>query len=68
VLAADCPELFVRNEEHVAAAVYVVNLDQLGSWTALTRSNVLAEALRDEPDWRGILRAEKIELRTGTAN
>jgi hypothetical protein len=29
---------------------------------------VLAEALRDEPDWRGILRVEKIELRTGTAN
>jgi hypothetical protein len=26
---------------------------------------VLAEALRDEPDWRGILRVEKVELRTG---
>jgi hypothetical protein len=29
---------------------------------------VLAEALRDEPDWRGVLRVEKIELLTGTAN
>jgi hypothetical protein len=25
-------------------------------------------ALRDEPDWRRILRVEKIEFRTGTAN
>jgi hypothetical protein len=40
VLAADRPELFVRNEEHVAAAVSVVNLEQLGSWTPLIRSNV----------------------------
>jgi hypothetical protein len=29
---------------------------------------MLAEALQDEPDWRGILRVEKVELRTGTAN
>ena len=29
---------------------------------------LVAEALRDEPDWRGILRVEKIEFRTGTAN
>jgi hypothetical protein len=29
---------------------------------------MLAEALHDEPDWRGILRVEKIEFRTGTAN
>jgi hypothetical protein len=29
---------------------------------------MLAEALEDEPDWRGILRVEKIELRAGTAN
>jgi hypothetical protein len=29
---------------------------------------MLAEALEDEPDWRGILRVEKIEFRTGTAN
>jgi hypothetical protein len=29
---------------------------------------MLAEALRDEPDWREILRVEKIEFRTGTAN
>jgi hypothetical protein len=29
---------------------------------------MLGEALQDEPDWRGILRVEKIELRTGTAN
>jgi hypothetical protein len=29
---------------------------------------MVAEALRDEPDWRGILRVEKIEFRTGTPN
>jgi hypothetical protein len=29
---------------------------------------MVAEALQDEPDWRAILRVEKIELRTGTAN
>jgi hypothetical protein len=29
---------------------------------------IVAEALQDEPDWRGILRVEKIEFRTGTAN
>ena len=29
---------------------------------------MVAEALRDEPDWRGILRLEKVEFRTGTAN
>ena len=29
---------------------------------------MLAEALEDEPDWRSILRVEKIEFRTGTAN
>jgi hypothetical protein len=29
---------------------------------------MLAEALQDEPDWRGILRVEKIEFRTGMAN
>ena len=29
---------------------------------------MVAEALRDEPDWRGILRVGRIELRTGTAN
>jgi hypothetical protein len=29
---------------------------------------MVAEALRDEPDWRGILRVEKIEFRTGMAN
>jgi hypothetical protein len=29
---------------------------------------MIAEALRDEPDWREILRVEKIELRTGTTN
>jgi hypothetical protein len=29
---------------------------------------MLAEALQDEPDWRRILRVEKIEFRTGTAN
>jgi hypothetical protein len=27
---------------------------------------MIAEALQDEPDWREILRVEKIELRTGT--
>jgi hypothetical protein len=26
---------------------------------------VLAEALRDEPDWRGVLRVEKIEVANG---
>jgi hypothetical protein len=31
-------------------------------------ARMLAEALQDELDWRGILRVEKIELRTGTAN
>jgi hypothetical protein len=25
------------------------------------------KVLRDEPDWRGILRVEKVEFRTGTA-
>jgi hypothetical protein len=29
---------------------------------------MLTEALRDEPDWCRILRVEKIEFRTGTAN
>jgi hypothetical protein len=29
---------------------------------------MVAEALRDEPDWRGILRVEKVEFRTGTSN
>jgi hypothetical protein len=29
---------------------------------------MLAQVLYDEPDWRGILRVEKIEFRTGTAN
>jgi hypothetical protein len=29
---------------------------------------MLAQALRDEPDWQAILRVEKIELQTGTAN
>jgi hypothetical protein len=29
---------------------------------------MLAEALEDEPDWRRILRVERIEFRTGTAN
>jgi hypothetical protein len=28
----------------------------------------LARVLWNEPSWRGILRVEKIELRTGTAN
>jgi hypothetical protein len=40
VLAADRPELFVRNQEHITAAVYVVNLEQLRPLAALTRSNV----------------------------
>jgi hypothetical protein len=29
---------------------------------------MLARVLWDEPDWQGILRVEKVELRTGTAN
>jgi hypothetical protein len=29
---------------------------------------MLAEACLDEPDWRRILRVEKVEFRTGTAN
>jgi hypothetical protein len=29
---------------------------------------MLAEALRDEPGWRAILRVEKIEFRTRKAN
>jgi hypothetical protein len=29
---------------------------------------LLAKVLWDEPSWRAILRVEKIELRTGTAN
>ena len=29
---------------------------------------MVAEALQDEPDWAGILRVEKVEFRTGTAN
>ena len=29
---------------------------------------MLAEALEDEPDWREILRVEKIEFRRGTTN
>jgi hypothetical protein len=29
---------------------------------------MLAKVLWDEPDWHGILRVEKIEFRTGTAN
>jgi len=40
VLTAHSGELRVWNEQHVATAVYVVNLEQLGSWAALTRPNV----------------------------
>jgi hypothetical protein len=29
---------------------------------------MLAKLLWDEPSWSGLLRVEKIELRTGTAN
>jgi hypothetical protein len=29
---------------------------------------MLAKVIWDEPDWRGVLRVEKIEFRTGTAN
>jgi hypothetical protein len=29
---------------------------------------MLTEPLRDEPGWCGVLRVEKIEFRTGTAN
>jgi hypothetical protein len=29
---------------------------------------MVAEAVYDEPDWRGILRVEKIEFRTGALN
>jgi hypothetical protein len=29
---------------------------------------MLAKALWDEPDWREVLRVERIELRTGGAN
>jgi hypothetical protein len=29
---------------------------------------MLAKVLWDEPGWQGILRVEKIEFRTGTAN
>jgi hypothetical protein len=29
---------------------------------------IVAEALQDEPDWQEILRVEKVEFRTGTAN
>jgi hypothetical protein len=29
---------------------------------------MLAKVLWDEPAWRGILRVEKVEFRTGTAN
>jgi hypothetical protein len=29
---------------------------------------MVAEAVRDEPDWCDSLRVEKIEFRTGTAN
>jgi hypothetical protein len=29
---------------------------------------MLARVLSDEPDWRGILRVERVELRRGTAN
>ena len=29
---------------------------------------MLAEALQDEPDWRGILRVERIELEMGGVN
>ena len=29
---------------------------------------MLAEAVQDEPDWRGILRVEKVEFRTETTN
>jgi hypothetical protein len=34
-------------------------------WQAET---MLAKVLWDEPGWQGILRVEKIEFRTGTAN
>jgi hypothetical protein len=40
VLAAGGGELRVWNEQHLAAAIYVVNLEQRGGCARLTRSNV----------------------------
>jgi hypothetical protein len=45
VSPANSDELGVWKEQHVAAAVSVVNLEQLGGWTALTRSNLNGAAV-----------------------
>jgi hypothetical protein len=36
--------------------------------TRCEAERMLGEALQDEPDWRGVLRVEKIEFPTGAAN
>jgi hypothetical protein len=62
VLAANSGEFRVWNEQHVAPAVYVVNLEQLGSWSALPRSNVdraaVAVAGEDSRPWPGLYRVK----------
>jgi hypothetical protein len=45
VRTADRPELFVRNEQHAAAAVSVVNLEQLRPLAALTRAHLNGAAV-----------------------
>jgi hypothetical protein len=42
VLVAECPELFVRNEEHLAASISVMNLEQVRPLAALTRTMTFA--------------------------
>ena len=45
VLAAERPELFVRNEEDIAASVFVVNLEQPCVRAAFTRSHLNGAAI-----------------------
>lgn len=45
MLAADSGELLVRNEQHVPAAVDVVNLEQLRPLAALTGTNLNGAAV-----------------------
>jgi hypothetical protein len=40
----------------------------LGRFGNIVAERMLAQVLCDEPDWREILRVEKVEFRAGMAN
>jgi hypothetical protein len=54
----------------VVWAVVSDEIDQVIEFFPTRRQaeRMVVEALQDEPSWNGILRVEKIEFRTGTAN